>query len=78
MSFVSNLIKLGDGSWITVQTDKPSYYAGETITGKVVAHIMSPVKCDRVAVKVCAKEKVHWHDEIARTEWEGYVHRVIM
>lgn len=51
-SFASNLLKLGDGSFIAVSLDKPSYNAGETMTGKVVAQIMSPVVCDEVALKV--------------------------
>ncbi len=32
---VSSVFKGLDGSWIAVQTEKPSYYAGETVTGWV-------------------------------------------
>lgn len=59
--------QLGDGSFIAVQTDKPSYHAGEMMTGKIVAQINSPVVCDEVSLKVRLKEKVEWDDETSRT-----------
>lgn len=36
-SFASNLLKLGDGSFIAVSLDKPSYNAGETMCVLIAA-----------------------------------------
>lgn len=41
-----------------VVTDKPSYYAGETVTGRVIARIFNPVAADGVAVKV--RPRLSW------------------
>ncbi len=62
-AFASNLIKLGDGSWIAVQLDKPAYFAGEVLSGRVNAQIHSPVVCDCVALKIRVKEKVQFDEE---------------
>ena len=47
------------------------YYAGETVTGKVVAHIMSPLVATSVVLKVSGKEVVMWDEERVETIWEG-------
>jgi Arrestin (or S-antigen), N-terminal domain len=70
-AMASNLISMADGSTILVQTDKPSYNAGEMMTGRVIAYICHPVVCDEVAVKVRLKAKVEWDAEIAHTHYEG-------
>lgn len=63
--------QMGDGSYLSIQTDKPMYYAGETVTGKVVASIISPKQADRVVVKVSGKEVVEWDEERSETIFEG-------
>ena len=47
------------------------YYAGETITGKVIASLMSPRQAQQVVVKVSGKETVEWDDERTETVFEG-------
>ena len=32
-------LQMGDGSYLSIQTDKPMYYAGETVTGKVIVFV---------------------------------------
>lgn len=70
-AMASNLISMADGSTILVQLDKPSYNAGETMTGRVIAYVCSPVVCDEVAVKVRLKSKTEWDAEVAHTRYEG-------
>lgn len=69
--FVSTVVKMHDGSYLSIQTDKPSYYAGELVTGKVVATIFNPKQADRVVVKVSGKEVVEWDDERSESIFEG-------
>lgn len=71
LHFISNVLTLGDGTWINVVLDKPAYYAGETMTGRVMAHVVSPITCDEVVVKIAAKTKVKWDEERAETIFEG-------
>ena len=61
--FVNSVISLADGSNVYVSTDKPSFYAGETITGRVVAQINSPIPCDQVTVSIECVEHVQWDTE---------------
>lgn len=68
-AMASNLISMADGSTILVQLDKPSYNAGETMTGRVIAYVCSPVVCDEVAVKVRLKSKTEWDAEVAHTRY---------
>lgn len=69
--FANDAIKSMDGSWIAIQTDKPSYYAGETITGWIVTQVNSPRQCDKVLLKITIKENIYWDEEIVRTIEEG-------
>lgn len=69
--FVSTVVRGGDGSTLTIKTDKPAYYAGDTVTGVVVATLMSPRQAEQVVVRVVAKEKVEWDDERVETIFEG-------
>ena len=54
-----------------IETDKPSYYAGETVTGFVVATLFSPQQCDAVVVQVTGKEQVMWDTESSEQIFEG-------
>ena len=67
----NTVIRLGDGSWIAVQTDAPSYTAGQILTGKVVASIVNPVVCDDVSVLIELEEAVYWDEERSHTVTEG-------
>ena len=49
----------------------PPADAGETVTGKVIAHINSPQRAEAVVVKVTGKEVAAWDEERAETIWEG-------
>jgi len=56
---------------VGVQTDKGSYTAGEVIQGCVVLQNNSQRPVDRVMIKISVKEKVHWDEEISRTQSSG-------
>ena len=66
----SEVVRLGDGSWIAVQLDAPAYHAGQVLSGKVIAAINSPVVCDDVSVVVQLEEATYWDAETSRTVWE--------
>lgn len=68
---VAAAIKGSDGSFLSIATDKPCYYAGEVVTGRVRAHIMAPKVVEQLVVKVAAREYSLWDEERAETIWEG-------
>ena len=68
---INDAVRSTDGSWLAIETNKGSYYAGETIQGFVVAQLNSARAVDRVLVKVFAEEDVFFDIETSRTYSEG-------
>ena len=68
----NSVVRMGDGSWIAVQLDAPSFTAGQVLTGKVVASIMTPVVCDDVSVIVELEEATYWDSESSHVIHEGH------
>lgn len=64
---LTNLTKGSDGSWIAIQTEKPVYYAGETVRGYIVCQINSPRQCRSVTLRVKVKESTKWDVEREKT-----------
>ena len=71
LDFISSVVRLNDGSYLSIQTDKPSYTAGELVTGRVRAHIFSPQPCTSIVIKVSGREYAQWDEERSETVWEG-------
>jgi hypothetical protein len=68
----NSVVRMNDGSWIAVQLDAPSFTAGQVLTGKVVAAIMTPVVCDDVSVIVELEEATYWDAESSHVIHEGH------
>lgn len=64
---LTNLKRASDGSWIAIQTEKPVYYAGETVRGYIVCQINTPRQCRSVTLRVKVKEKTKWDVEREKT-----------
>ena len=59
------------GNKIALQTDKPAYVSGETVTGRVFVNLQSPVICEAIVVKMTGYEKAEWEELITEFDSEG-------
>jgi len=57
---------------IWIQTDRPSYTAGELVEGTVFIVANEPIQCNGVQVKATGKEKVEWTEERTRQVDDGH------
>ena len=46
-----------EGGYLFVKTDRPFYYAGDIIYGKIYIRADQPIKAKNIAIKIEGKEK---------------------
>jgi uncharacterized protein YfaS (alpha-2-macroglobulin family) len=50
-----------DGGYLYVKTDRPYYYPGNQINGKIYIRTMVPMQAQHVEIKVKGKEKISYY-----------------
>jgi Arrestin (or S-antigen), N-terminal domain len=51
-----------------IQTDKPFYFAGDTIQGHIFLNLAQPINANEIIVKFKGWESVRWIEERVLTE----------
>mmetsp|Transcript_692 Transcript_692/g.1888 ORF Transcript_692/g.1888 Transcript_692/m.1888 type:complete len:379 (-) Transcript_692:581-1717(-) len=56
---------------IYVHTDKPSYHAGDTISGHILLNCTEAFQCDELSIKIEGEEKVEWEERHETRDYDN-------
>ena len=59
-------------NFISINTDMPSYVAGDVVTGNVVVNCLEPFFCNGFILRVVGKEKTFFEETYTETEDEYF------
>ena len=62
-----------EGGFIFVKSEKPSYYPGDTVKGKIFLRLMTPMSASNLEIRVKGKEQSVFLIYVSHGQYGGHM-----